>query len=793
MVTSIDVSNKDQKLSYDTSELASASEVQVSVTKNGINKYPENGLKIRNGNHSSGTKVFCDKEPKTVVSENLISQPDEKYDDLSSKDSIGRYIIINFLNCEDEDEDDELCGLGSYKPACLRKSANKNMFLFVFSLTSLLQGMYYTYFASILTTIEKLFHIQSKTTGIIMSATEIGQISSALLLTYYGSYGHRPKWISFGIIIFVIACILSSLPHFIYGQDVISIQAQSNGSWQNLTQTDLNLCTQKSKHSIASNSSLWFVGDSKTISDLEENLKREQNHKTYIVLGLLFVSLLMIGTGYTAVQTLGIPYIDDNVAPRESPLYFGMTMGVKILGPVLGFMLGSFCTSIYVYPFDNPGLSSNDHTWIGAWWLGILVIAISLFVVAFPMMSFPRRLKSYNKFSKNGVSCNVNCNRKPISNNESSLKQTITRRKRSQDKPRLREFPKVMHRLLGNKILIWRTASSVLHILPIAGLYTFMPKYLESQFRMTAAKASMIAGLNGMLVMGVGIFISSIFMRKYKPTAKFVAGWIAVSALIYSIGMFVLSFIGCNSISSFNVNSSSSDILNVDGLYQICNQTCICDPSVFFPVCSSRGITYSSLCRAGCSKVSPNWLTEFADADCSCLDEDVTVTKGLCELDCNTLIWYILLFTILVFVHSTSEVGMMMLTLRCVDPEDKSMALGLITFSIGLFGSFIVYLLWNVPCPIIYGALIDSTCQFWENKDGQVGACKMYESHMFRKLFHGITAAVMFLAFLVDIVVWLKASSIVNFSEYENPNDKEAGLPINSEKDEERNEVESAV
>lgn len=45
--------------------------------------------------------------------------------------------------------------------------------------------MYYTYFVSVITTIEKLFQIKSKTTGLLMSATEIGQIVTALFLTYY--------------------------------------------------------------------------------------------------------------------------------------------------------------------------------------------------------------------------------------------------------------------------------------------------------------------------------------------------------------------------------------------------------------------------------------------------------------------------------------------------------------------------------------------------------------------------------------------------------------------------------
>lgn len=41
---------------------------------------------------------------------------------------------------------------------------------------------------------------------------------------------------------------------------------------------------------------------------------------------------------------------------------------------------------------------------------------------------------------------------------------------------------------------MFRTASSVLHILPIAGLYTFLPKYLETQFRLPTPSANMISG-----------------------------------------------------------------------------------------------------------------------------------------------------------------------------------------------------------------------------------------------------------------------------------------------------------
>jgi hypothetical protein len=94
----------------------------------------------------------------------------------------------------------------------------------------------------------------------------------------------------------------------------------------------------------------------------------------------------------------------------------------------------------------------------------------------------------------------------------------------------------------------------------------------------------------------------------------------------------------------------------------------------------------------------------------------------------------------------------MLLTLRCVDPQDKAMALGLISFAIGLFG--------NVPCPIIYGAVVDSACLFWEENCGKRGACRIYDPVKFRQVFHGVTAFIMFIAFLVDAVVWYKAPSI---------------------------------
>lgn len=170
----------------------------------------------------------------------------------------------------------------------------------------------------------------------------------------------------------------------------------------------------------------------------------------------------------------------------------------------------------------------------------------------------------------------------------------------------------------------------------------------------------------------------------------------------------------------------------------MCNKTqCNCNPDKFEPICGEDRKTYMSPCHAGCQDYTEKDGKILEYYNCLCLDldkfENGTVggkaTIGYCEQECGNFISYIVLFSIFVFVHSTSEVGSMLLILRCVDPKDKAMALGLIQFAIGLFG--------NVPCPIIYGAVVDSACRIWKMACGEKGACALYDSDTFRMFYHG--------------------------------------------------------
>ena len=61
-------------------------------------------------------------------------------------------------------------------PNSLQWMVNKKAFLIVFCMTCVLQGTFHTYFVAVITTLEKLFSIPSRTTGTLMMAAEIGQV-----------------------------------------------------------------------------------------------------------------------------------------------------------------------------------------------------------------------------------------------------------------------------------------------------------------------------------------------------------------------------------------------------------------------------------------------------------------------------------------------------------------------------------------------------------------------------------------------------------------------------------------
>ena len=243
---------------------------------------------------------------------------------------------------------DLLCGIGSWRPKWLQVFATTKMFMFIFGMIGILQGAAFTYMIGSITTLEKRYAFGSKITGLILITDNFMAIIFNPLFGYLANHMHRPRLIGFCQIVVVVGCYLAALPYFIYGAGL--------GSDPN----SLNAIMGR-------NTSVEFC-DSERRDECDVN----QFSNTVIpAVVVLCLASCCNGIGFVAFYTIGIPFIDDNVKKKNSPLYIsesklfspttliivksikGTTGALRLLGPTLGFMISSICLRYYENPFSE--------------------------------------------------------------------------------------------------------------------------------------------------------------------------------------------------------------------------------------------------------------------------------------------------------------------------------------------------------------------------------------------------------------------------------------------------------
>ncbi|CAG2173397.1 unnamed protein product [Oppiella nova] len=123
---------------------------------------------------------------------------------------------------------------------------------------------------------------------------------------------------------------------------------------------------------------------------------------------------------------------------------------------------------------------------------------------------------------------------------------------------------------------------------------------------------------------------------------------------------------------------------------------------------------------------------------------------------------YLIMMTVAGIVSSTARTGNSLLTLRALDPKDKS-------FAMGVMGTFMAIFAF-IPYPLIFGAVVDSTCLVWESKCGKTGNCWIYDQDKFRYYLHGTALAFMCVGSLMDLgIIWNAKKRLTNF--YDDPID----------------------
>uniref|UniRef100_A0A3B4UI78 Solute carrier organic anion transporter family member n=1 Tax=Seriola dumerili TaxID=41447 RepID=A0A3B4UI78_SERDU len=565
-----------------------------------------------------------------------------------------------------------------------------------------------TYMKSSITQIERRFDLSSTHIGLIDGSFEMGNLLFLAVVSHFGAKLHRPRLIAIGCFLMAVGAFLTGLTHFFMGRykyDTI-IQVFQNDSVNIAACVDPLKTLECMCHYAAcvkeSGSNMWIY---------------------------VFLGNALRGIGETPVTPLGIAYIDDFAKAENSPFYIACLQTITLLGPMFGFLLGSYCAKLYVdigyVDMESVTITPKDARWVGAWWMGFLVSSALLLISSIPFWFLPRSLpKQGGDEGKPTLVQETLDGTDDALNNNHNLKFTEI----------AKGFLPSLKRLLGTPAYFLLLCGSVLKFNSFIGLFTFKAKYMEQQFGQSASRANFLIGVLNLPAVAVGIFLGGLLMKRYKLSVvsgaqlSFATSFMAYLLLLLQFGT------KCDNIPVAGLTIS----YNGEMLFSECNRDCSCSAEEWDPVCSDSGITYISPCMAGCLS-SSGYGKNTVFHNCSCVSasypagSSTSVKLGQCPhaKDCSrSFTSYMAVSVLSSFINSLGATPGYMVIIRCISPELKSLALGmqaLVTRTLG-----------GIPAPVYFGALIDSTCLKWSiKKCGGRGACRIYDS----EILHGVERA----------------------------------------------------
>uniref|UniRef100_G1T2H6 Solute carrier organic anion transporter family member n=1 Tax=Oryctolagus cuniculus TaxID=9986 RepID=G1T2H6_RABIT len=568
----------------------------------------------------------------------------------------------------------------------------------------------------VLTTLERRFNLQSADVGVIASSFEIGNLALILFVSYFGARGHRPRLIGCGGIVMALGALLSALPEFLthqYKYEAGDIGRGADG-----------------RDTCAANGS----GERGPDPDLVCRTRS-----------------VLLGIGATPVQPLGVSYIDDHVRRKDSSLYIGILFTMLVFGPACGFILGSFCTKIYVdavfIDTSNLDITPDDPRWIGAWWGGFLLCGALLFFSSLLMFGFPQSLPPHSDpalESEQAMLPEREYERPKPSNGV--LRHPLEPDSSASCLQQLRVIPKVTRHLLANPVFTCIVLAACMEIAVVAGFAAFLGKYLEQQFNLTTSSANQLLGMTAIPCACLGIFLGGLLVKKLSLSALGAIRMAMLVNLVSTACYVSFLFLGCDTgpVAGVTVPYGNNSVPGAAlAPYSSCNNKCECQTDSFTPVCGADGVTYLSACFAGCTS------TNFTG--CACLAtvpaENATVVPGKCPSPvCQEAF-----LTFLCVKCVCSMIG----ANGTVSPELKSYALGVLFLLLRLLGRYLLLLLPAfIPPPLIFGAGIDSTCLLWTSFCGEQGACALYDNVVYRYLYVSIAIALKAFAFVLYTTTW---------------------------------------
>uniref|UniRef100_A0A672HL09 Solute carrier organic anion transporter family member n=1 Tax=Salarias fasciatus TaxID=181472 RepID=A0A672HL09_SALFA len=491
-------------------------------------------------------------------------------------------------------------------------------------------------------------------------------------VSHFGAKLHRPRLIAVGCFLMAVGAFLTGLTHFFMGRHQTSVT---------FALCVVAACVRESS------SNMWIY---------------------------VFLGNALRGIGETPVTPLGISYIDDFSKAENSPFYIACLQTITLLGPMFGFLLGSYCAKLYVdigyVDMESVTITPRDSRWVGAWWMGFFVSSVLLLTSSIPFWFLPRSLPQQEGEEE-----------KPDETQEAGTEA-------------LRFLPS-LKRLVGTPAYFLLLCGSILKFNSFIGMFTFKAKYMEQQFGQSASRANFLIGVLNLPAVAVGIFLGGLLMKRYKLSVvsgaqlSFATSFLAYLLLLLQFGTKCDNLPVAGLTISYNGYLFSVSTM----LFSECNSDCSCSAEEWDPVCSDSGITYISPCLAGCLTSSGHGKHTLFH-NCSCVSESyppgssMSVRLGQCPhaKSCSrSFTSYMAISVLSSFINSLGATPGYMVIIRFVELWAKyltTVMLQRLPLSAG-----------GIPAPVYFGALIDSTCLKWSiKKCGGRGACRMYDSDMYR-------------------------------------------------------------
>uniref|UniRef100_A0A671Y7M1 Solute carrier organic anion transporter family member n=1 Tax=Sparus aurata TaxID=8175 RepID=A0A671Y7M1_SPAAU len=566
------------------------------------------------------------------------------------------------------------------------------------------------YMKSSITQIERRFDIPSSLIGVIDGSFEMGNLLVIAFVSYFGAKLHRPRLIAIGCVIMATGSYLIALPHFL------------QGPYKYETSVSHSISVNSSESALPCHSNHSLSEDETPDVETRTACEKAAGSSLWIY---VFLGNMLRGIGETPIMPLGVSYLDDFSREENTPFYLG------ILGPMFGFMLGSYLAKIYVdigsVDLDGVTINYKDSRWVGAWWLGFIVTGTIIMLSSIPFWFLPKSLPKQGEEESQSKSTELATvaeqgNFLPEENQDHEEKEKpVTFQELAKD------FVPSLRRLFKNTIFTLMILTYLVSVNGFIGMITFKPKFLEQVYGQSASKAIFLIGILNLPAVALGIITGGFVLKRFK-LGVIGAARVAFAASVGSLCLLSIQvFISCDNAEvaglTVSYQGDTQVSYNQQTLLSQCNMGCSCSMKHWDPVCAYNGMTYASPCLAGC-QTSTGTGREMMKSPAM----NMSAVLGQCprKTDCDRIFKiYMALSVTGSFISACGGTPGYIVMLRSIQPDLKALALGMQTLIVRTLG--------GIPPPIYFGALIDRTCLKWGTKQcGGRGACRLYDANAFR-------------------------------------------------------------